>query len=183
MGLEIEKPYYKRNMTPPEICKTEGCGKPAKSRDLCAACYKRLMTNGFTKYLERKKPAKPCEVIGCSEWMYAKGLCHRHYSVAKHAKGRGITIETYLEDLKKQKNRCLICGEEERQKNGMTGKVRNLNIDHCHKTGKYRGLLCSSCNTAIGLLKEDPEIFARAMKYLRKHQKANLNSPEVVESE
>ena len=41
-----------------------------------------------------------------------------------------------------------------------------LYIDHDHRTGKPRGLLCPSCNSAIGLLNEDPELFARALSYL-----------------
>lgn len=40
-------------------------------------------------------------------------------------------------------------------------------IDHCHATGKVRGVLCPSCNTAIGLLKDDPDLIGRAINYLK----------------
>lgn len=43
---------------------------------------------------------------------------------------------------------------------------KKLSVDHCHKTGKVRGLLCSNCNTAIGLLKEDINVLKNAINYL-----------------
>jgi RNase P subunit RPR2 len=59
--------------------------------------------------------------------------------------------------------RCEICGTSDRQ-NG-----RLLAVDHCHDTGKLRGLLCSNCNTVLGLAKEQPAILLRAAEYLREH--------------
>lgn len=67
----------------------------------------------------------------------------------------GITYEDYEELLVKQDGKCALCG-----------RVSVLAIDHCHKTGKIRGLLCNQCNLGIGLLKEDPEIFKKALEYL-----------------
>ncbi len=45
-----------------------------------------------------------------------------------------------------------------------------LVIDHCHSTGAIRGLLCSNCNTAIGLLSDNPEIIRKAADYLEKER-------------
>ncbi len=45
---------------------------------------------------------------------------------------------------------------------------RTMAVDHCHDTGAIRGLLCSNCNTGIGLLRDNPEILARAIIYLAK---------------
>ena len=44
---------------------------------------------------------------------------------------------------------------------------RNFALDHDHASGKLRGLLCSSCNTALGLFKDDELLLAKAIKYLR----------------
>lgn len=74
----------------------------------------------------------------------------------------GISIEQYDEMLKNQDGRCAIC-ETHR-----SWFRQAFAVDHNHKTGKIRGLLCAACNTAIGKLKEDLEIIRRAMIYLQK---------------
>ena len=63
----------------------------------------------------------------------------------------------YDELLKKQENKCAICCQP---------SVRTLHLDHDHKTGKIRGLLCYGCNLALGLMKDDPSILAAGIKYL-----------------
>lgn len=73
----------------------------------------------------------------------------------------GITHEDYLTMLKKQQYKCLICKQDHSIfKDGLV-------VDHCHATGKIRGLLCPFCNTGIGLLKENPTILRRAIHYLK----------------
>ena len=75
----------------------------------------------------------------------------------------GISLEDYESMLDEQHSRCLICG---RHFSEVGGKGDGLVVDHCHKTGKIRGLLCSNCNTALGLLQEDPSSLRRAVAYL-----------------
>lgn len=53
---------------------------------------------------------------------------------------------------------CMICGQ--------SSEKRNLHLDHDHKTKKIRGILCVNCNSAIGKLKESPEIFKKALEYI-----------------
>ena len=72
----------------------------------------------------------------------------------------GINNETYDVMLKNQDNKCAICFTKQ------TELSYPLHIDHDHKNGVVRGLLCRPCNTAIGLLKENPEILSAAMLYL-----------------
>jgi len=65
---------------------------------------------------------------------------------------------------------CEICGKEA----DIVGRVkqkskRRLVVDHCHKTGKLRGMLCDLCNTAIGKLGDDITLLEKAIKYLKKH--------------
>lgn len=71
----------------------------------------------------------------------------------------GISIEKYKELLKVQEGRCGICGMTE------DPLGRRFAVDHCHETGKIRGLLCFSCNTGIGKL-NTPELLDSAKKYL-----------------
>ena len=78
----------------------------------------------------------------------------------------GITPEEYETMLESQGHTCAICGNSHTE--GTNGK---LYIDHCHVTGKVRGLLCMKCNSAIGKLGDDPTIIQRASEYLLKHKK------------
>lgn len=71
-----------------------------------------------------------------------------------------ITKKQHNYILKKQKNRCKICGK----------KLENPYIDHNHKTGEIRGLLCQNCNSGIGHLKDNPFILFNAIKYLEENK-------------
>ena len=61
-----------------------------------------------------------------------------------------------------QKGKCAICEAE--LDNG-----KHTCVDHCHTTGKIRGLLCTRCNWALGGFKDNPVILHSAIKYLQKH--------------
>lgn len=80
-----------------------------------------------------------------------------------------ITLNEYNVLLTYQNNVCAICFLPETNKN-QYGKP-SLSVDHCHTTGKVRGLLCSNCNTAIGLLRDNPLAAFNASKYLASHEK------------
>ena len=69
----------------------------------------------------------------------------------------GITEEQYDQMLEKQNHTCAICNEKPKG---------NLAVDHCHTTGKVRGLLCANCNKGLGMFKEDENRMKKAMQYL-----------------
>lgn len=105
--------------------------------------------------------------------LYAKEyrkLNSRKVRDAAYKKAFGISIDEYEAIAERQGNRCAICGEKETAVNPKTGKVNSLSVDHCHTTGCVRGLLCSKCNTAIGLMRESEEIFSKATRYLAYHK-------------
>ena len=77
------------------------------------------------------------------------------------SKTYGISVEEVLELRQKP---CGICGSD-----GDEYKLSN-HIDHCHATGKVRGVLCHSCNIALGLLKEDPKLLDKMKEYIHEHQ-------------
>ena len=79
----------------------------------------------------------------------------------------GITRQEYAEMFHRQNGVCAICSQPETATR--LGKVKALSVDHNHKTGSVRGLLCSDCNTGIGKLKEDRNIFLSAIQYLDEH--------------
>jgi hypothetical protein len=72
----------------------------------------------------------------------------------------GVTKEFLLDLHEKQQGKCKICGMEPETNRG-------LHIDHCHATGRVRGLLCHGCNTGLGAMKESPEVLSKAIEYLR----------------
>lgn len=63
-----------------------------------------------------------------------------------------------------QNNLCAICGTKPLLKN------RNLAVDHCHKTGKVRGLLCTNCNNGLGRFKDSKILLNKSIKYLEKYE-------------
>jgi hypothetical protein len=76
----------------------------------------------------------------------------------------GITLELYNEIKEEQDNCCKICGTNESK----VSKSR-LFVDHCHTTGKVRGLLCHNCNSMLGLAKDNISILLDAAKYLEEN--------------
>jgi hypothetical protein len=73
----------------------------------------------------------------------------------------GITTEDYERLLSKQNGCCAICLSTNKGR-----KDKYFNVDHCHNSGKVRGLLCWKCNTAIGLLGDTEESLQKVLCYL-----------------
>lgn len=76
----------------------------------------------------------------------------------------GLTWDMYQEWIKRQNNKCAIC-----LRNFIQIK-QTPHIDHDHKSKKIRGLLCATCNSALGHLKDDIVLFERAIEYLKRFQ-------------
>ena len=97
------------------------------------------------------------ELNDLKRW-YCSRPCQRLYAQIRRY---GLTVEEFRAMLARQADLCAICGGPWRGWNG-----QNPHIDHCHKTGKVRGLLCASCNSAIGRFGDDPALLRRAADYL-----------------
>jgi len=118
--------------------------RPCGVRSICKQCYK----NDYPKTMKRREGYT------------------RNYDLFKSYK---ITTEQYNQKLEKQNNRCAICFKTAKEKN-QNFKL-NLCVDHDHKTGEIRGLLCDGCNRALGMFKDSVEILNNAMNYLKQFQK------------
>jgi len=80
----------------------------------------------------------------------------------------GISLFDYGQMLLSQGGKCAICkGTDGGHRNG---EPKALAVDHDHNTGKVRGLLCESCNQAIGKLKEDKQVILSSIEYLCSHE-------------
>ena len=122
---------------------------------------------------DKTKPFGPGNV----EWRLTYAPMKEGESLAEYSKRAmrihnlrykyGLTKEQYDRMLAGQDGGCAICKRPETAK--IKGKVMDMAVDHCHKTGKVRGLLCSTCNTALGSFRDDPEIIRKAIEYLKSH--------------
>jgi hypothetical protein len=131
--------------------------KKITCKGMCANCYKTVwrQSNPHQQAKARVYTAKSNDAKG-PEWRFNRSLIYKH----------GITIEDYYRILAKQKGKCAICRTEK------PGHSRMLFfcVDHDHKTGKVRGLLCDDCNLGIGKLKDSRGNLLRAWRYLRHHE-------------
>lgn len=74
----------------------------------------------------------------------------------------GIDISEYNRLLEEQGGSCKICKSKDKKRKN----AEFFAVDHCHKTGKVRGLLCYNCNSGLGKFKDDPELVEKALSYL-----------------
>jgi len=82
----------------------------------------------------------------------------------------GITLEDYEVMLESQNHTCKICGTDEPR------GVGAWKVDHCHTTGKVRGLLCNNCNVGLGNFKDNAAVLASAIKYLNESSETTNES-------
>ena len=133
----------------------------------------------------------PCTIPGCLGFVQSKGLCKSCYdaarrqdpAVAARRKARetakkaedpnyhrrnnlkryqGMTLGMFEEISWDQNTLCYIC-EDSPEGEGPAGI---LHVDHCHKTGNVRRLLCHGCNTALGAFEENTNFMESAIQYL-----------------
>lgn len=150
------------------------------SNKFCYACKETKLKSNF--YSCRSKPdklsseCKPCNKIKSKEWAVKnkenkneyikkynqKNIEQRKQTSRKYELKRtyGISLLQYELMLKAQNNSCKICLISK------DSLKRDLAVDHCHKTGKIRGLLCNNCNVGIGNFKDSKELLINAIQYL-----------------
>ncbi len=78
----------------------------------------------------------------------------------------GITLEDYNKMLQEQNGVCSICKEMETRL--ICGKIVMLSVDHDHKTGKVRGLICNKCNRLLGFVNDNTKLLEEVINYLKK---------------
>lgn len=108
---------------------------------------------------------KEQQALSCKNW-YSKNKEKANLSGTNwHYKTNyGISYQQFLDLATKQGNICLIC---KRDLTFLEKKDSRAVLDHCHTTGKIRGVLCNSCNTALGKFKDSIDILQNAISYLK----------------
>ena len=118
------------------------------------------------KNIERSRLYRKSGKKAVSDKKYNKSEKGRNYHLQHYY---SITLEQYTEILLDQKGVCAICGSPETCSDGIDG-IRPLAVDHDHKTGKIRGLLCNMCNKMLGCARDNTETLIRGAKYLKEHK-------------
>jgi DNA-binding transcriptional MerR regulator len=80
----------------------------------------------------------------------------------------GINLSDYHDLLAKQNARCAICNVASNKENWQNDTTQHFDVDHNHKTGKIRGLLCRRCNICIGYIDDCLPLLAKIKAYLEK---------------
>ena len=131
-------------------CRVCGTTKPLENFYKC----NRKGGNPEARHTECKECAKARVTAAHDPERYRRDHLRRQY---------GITPEQYDEMLNKQQGTCAVCGTDTP---GNSRRTTYFVVDHCHTTQKVRGLLCHQCNTALGLIKDNPETLAKMIGYL-----------------
>jgi hypothetical protein len=136
----------------------------------CTKCKQDLPITEFYKQASKnsgyKSHCKACVRQQRKEY-YATPEGYK-YAIEKAWRDKGMvfTVEEYDAMLQEQELGCAICGAES-NKNGT-----RLCVDHCHTTGKIRGILCNDCNTTLGKFNDDVELLQNAIDYLNRTSEA-----------
>jgi len=153
----------KRKATQPTSKRVWVQGPVPEGSKPCSVCHEVKPFDHFYRDKNRRNGiAGPCQTC-------AKAQRKRHYQANAEAhklrvvaKRYGITEAQLIELREKQGDVCAIC-------KGVNANGRALSVDHSHKIGTVRGLLCGACNFAIGLFQDHPELLVAAAEYLRTH--------------
>lgn len=137
------------------------------------------IVKGLAKPPVITKPGKICDSCGenfslNSIYMHCKECRRRFWLESELARGRSP------EDLKLKANRCISSLERDQLLEDLEGRCaicqipqeqcsRNFALDHCHRTGRIRALLCGNCNTGLGMFKDDPQLMNAGAAYLEKY--------------
>lgn len=129
----------------------------------CRECTKQYNRNSYHKHIETRRLYDKNRPSGWNRNDRMK------YEPSKEAKWGshllrqyGLSKEQFYEMWERQNRVCAICMQECNNSNNT-----KLCVDHCHSTGKVRGLLCFKCNTGLGRFNDSPELLERAADYLR----------------
>lgn len=133
------------------------CGGPAPKRRIFCSSLCSTRDRIGAKFELRQCPVcdDPVPFTNRADRIYCKQRCA---DIAARARQYGLTVAQYRDLRDEQAGACAICGTF----------VDVLYIDHCHKSGRVRGLLCPLCNTGLGQFQDDAQRLLNAIAYLQK---------------
>lgn len=126
----------------------------------CTKC--RSYSDKFSS--EKQTWCKPCKAEAHREYLKRKPRTETQIKRDNLRKLYGISLEQFNIMLESQNSKCAICFRD------FTAITTKPSVDHDHKTGRVRGLLCSHCNRGIGQFKENVEALGNAITYLERYK-------------
>lgn len=149
----------------------------------CSKCKQDKPHHEFMKCPGRRPFGLSSHCLICDSQRKAKQKRNQYWSLDENAR-KNINRKKHLEKfnlletdyndmIETQKGKCAICGNAEFSVHHHSGKIRRLSVDHCHQTGKVRGLLCNLCNKGLGHFKDNVDYLIAAIKYLEKYKDDN----------
>lgn len=137
-------------------------GKQGQHKDGLNSWCKKCMSKRQKIYQKKYRASGKANVTR-NKWYNNNRKKYNRMLLKSHLKRHyGITVEQYEQMLANQNCVCAICKKPETSKNR-----KYLAVDHNHKTGKIRGLVCNTCNCLLGFAKDDPNILQIAGEYLK----------------
>lgn len=137
----------------PNICGHQDRKHRAKGR--CSKCYDAFRRGGLNSVAYN--------VTQRTRYKNGNGAESMRQSYLKAT--FGLSLDDFDAMVKSQNGRCAICGEAETAT--CHGRVKKICIDHNHKTGRVRGLLCQRCNQMIGRGGDNVQLLKKAIVYLQ----------------
>ncbi len=173
-------------------CSIEGCSRPSNAREWCTLHYQRWSKHGDPTYWRprvpevktctqcghsgptavdfppKKRVCRPCTAANKKAWADANparvrasrergAAANAIREMRRKAVRKGLDPDEVAAYRAQHDGRCDICEEI---------PVRVLNEDHCHTTGRFRGLICTSCNNGLGRFRDDPKRLQAAIDFL-----------------
>lgn len=128
----------------------------------CGSARRMWLKSGYTQCADcHNARGRAYQRLHRRKYPYNKTLGFKSYQRKWQLKRRyGITAEQYDEMLRRQNGLCAICRATSRD-------GRTLVVDHCHKTGEVRGLLCNPCNVGLANFRDNMVSLVRAIEYLK----------------
>lgn len=106
-----------------------------------------------------------------AQWKKENPEAHKAYLLRRVY---GISLEQYRDMFNRQEGVCAICKKPEQTVDKRTGFLYDLAVDHCHVTGRVRGLLCQFCNRGLGNFRDNEESLRAAATYLADQRSRKL---------
>lgn len=142
----------------------------------CSCCGEVKPTTEFTRQTKHGKVGFYCYCRECKHKKTKEYYIDNPEKYNKLARNRklkmqyGLTPEDLERMLRDQGNKCVICGRELFLHGSSAGKRNIAHVDHDHKTGKVRGLLCQECNIGLGKFMDNTDYLLSAISYLKKNK-------------